>query len=263
MKSILKASINFGLVNIPVKVYSATEEQVFSFRELHSKCGTPLEHKRWCPKCKKEVAWEDVDKGFPIGKDEYVHLTKEDIKAIMAKTSKTIDIIKFVDVSQIDPIYFNKNYYLAPQEGGEKAYHLFRNILSITGKAAIGKAVIRNKEYLVVIRAYREGLLMTTLHYSYEIRDISEIEELKKVVEIGEMERKLALKLVSSLSGKFDIKHYKDEFADMLKKLIQEKMKGKLIITPEEKIKKIEDLTEALKKSIEKIKKKKKLAEKE
>ncbi len=257
MKAIWKGSISFGLVNIPVRMYSATSEKVVSFRELHKECGTPLQHKRWCPKCKKEVPWEDVVKGFEYEEGKYVVITPEELQAIKLKSARHIEIIKFVPISSLDPILIEKQYYLAPQEGGEKAFHLFREVLATLGKAAIGRLIMRNKEYLCAIIPYKIGLLLLTLHYAYEIKDINEIEALRKSYEIGKMEEELARKLVESMSGELRIEEYKDRFLEALKELIKEKLSGKEIKPVSEEEEEV-GLLEALQKSVEKLKKRKK-----
>ncbi|MCD6546998.1 MAG: Ku protein [Nanoarchaeota archaeon] len=254
IKAIWKGSLSLGLVNIPVAVYPAVEPKAISFRELHKTCKTPLEHKRWCPTDKEEVAWEDVVKGFEIAKDQYVVITKEELEAAKLKTTSNIEIVQFVNSGEIDPIYYDKPYYLAPQKGGEKAFFLLKNVLATLGKVAIARFVLRNKEYIVAIYSYKKGLLMHTLHYSYEIRDMNEIEELKKKARYTKEEEKLAIALVKSQSSKFDIKKFKDRYAEALKEIIKAKLKGKKISMPKEKIEKAKELMEALKASIKKKK---------
>lgn len=255
MKSVLRTTISFGLVNIPVKVYSAAEEKEVEFTLLHDKCKTPLKYKRWCPKCEEEVAWENTIKGFELTKNEFIPITKEELESLKLKTVKSIEILKFVEQADIDPIYMSNSYYLVP-ENSEKAYSLFKEVLQLTGKVAIGKVVMRNKEHLVMIRAFKKGLVMTILHFASEIRDINSLEELKNLPPVKENELKLAQALVSQLEGKFNIKEYKDRFKDAVIELIKKKVKGKIEIKKEEE-KPIEDLMEALKKSIKVTKKKK------
>jgi DNA end-binding protein Ku len=139
MRAIWNGNIIFGLVSIPVKLYSATQPRTISFSNLHSVCHTKLESKRWCPKCQKEVPWNEVEKGFKISKDQWVILSKEEIERVKLTTSKNIEIAYFVDASQIDPIFFEKTYYLVPTEAGLKPYSLFVEALRIANKAAIGK----------------------------------------------------------------------------------------------------------------------------
>jgi len=254
MKSVWDGSISFGLVNIPVKLYSAVEQQAIGFRLLHKKCDTPLKYKRWCPKCKKEVEWENVVKGLEIKKGEFFVLTKKKLEKLKPEKTSTIDIIEIIDAQQIDPIFFDKHYFAAPQMDKEKAYFLFKEVLQSTAKTAIGRFVMREKEYVCAIESYKKGLLLTTLNYAYEIRDINKIEALKKAPALKKEELKLAKELINKLyEEEFDIKKFKDTFAEELKKVIKkiakgEKIKGAKVEKPEKKKK----LMEALKASIEK-----------
>ncbi len=257
-KAIWKGSISFGLVNIPVKVYSGIGQAGVKFTSLCPYCKKPIRHKRWCDNCKKEIGFEDLLKGFKVG-EEYVIVKKEELERIKArlKTTKTIEIYEFVDLAQIDPIFYETFYYLVPDETGIKAYSLFAEALRLTNKAALGKVVMRNKEYLVALRTYKKGITMHVLHYLDEIRDVEEIEELKGLVTIGEQELNLALALIDKLSAeKFDPSKFKDEYREAVKKLIESKLKGEEIREEEEKEEEKEavSLMEALKESLEKVK---------
>ena len=168
---------------------------------VHSGCSTPLKYKRWCPKCEKEVGWGDIDRGYPITKEKIIVLKREELERLQLKTIKTIDIQKFVDLTSIDSIFFAAHYYLAPEEGGEKAYSLLRDALSITNRAAVGKVVIHNKEHVVAIRPYQKGLVMTMLHYSDEVLDMDKLEELERLQAPGEKERELARVLIDHMGG--------------------------------------------------------------
>jgi len=224
---------------------------------LHKTCNTPLEHKRWCPSCKEEVPWEDVVKGFEISKDQYVVITKEELEFAKLKTTKNIEILQFVNKEEIDPIFFEKPYYLVPQEGGEKAYFLLKEALMYTNKAAVAKVVMRDREHYVTIYSYKSGLIMHTLYYPYEIRDINKLEELKKKPRISQEEKKLAVALINKLSSKLDTSKFKDEYINALKKIIKAKLLGKKVKMPKEKIEKAKELMAALKESVKKASKKK------
>jgi len=260
MKAIWKGSISFGLVNIPIKVYKATESRIISFNNLHKECGTPLVYKRWCPKCNKEVAYEDIEKGYKLTKEKYVIIKKEDLEKLKLKTTKAIEIQEFVDASQIDPIFIEKSYYVVPEETGIKAYSLFVEALRVANKVAIGKVVMRNKEYLVALRAYKKGIVMHILHYLGEVKDIGELSELKHLVTVKEEELRLAQALIAKLTEpEFDVSKFKDSYTEALMKLIKAKAEGKEIKIKEERIEEAKELMEALKASVEKIKKKKKV----
>ena len=173
MKSIWKGSISFGLVTIPVRLYSAVQEHVLGFKMLHNKCHTPITMKRWCDHCKKEVAWDDIVKGLKLEDGSYFILTQEKLKELKPTTTDAISIVEFVDASQIQAIYLEHHYYLGPEKSGENAFFLFKKALEDSGKVAIGTFVMRDKEYACVINPYSKTLLLTTLNYAYEIRDIA------------------------------------------------------------------------------------------
>ncbi len=254
MKAIWKGNISIGLINIPVKLYSATEEHPIKFRELHQKCGTPLEHKRWCPKCNVEVPWEEVEKGFEISEGVYVPITQDELKQIKLKGIKEIELLGFVDPKEVPEIYYDKHYYLGPQEGQDKAFLLFKKTLEDTGLNALGRIVIRSNERLVLIQSYKNVLLLNTLFYAYEIRDPSEI--VVNSVELKENELNLAKELFVSMRTKFDISKYHDRFLDALKELINAKLKGEELKVEERKTEEEKSLEEALKEMIRRVKKK-------
>jgi len=253
MKSVWNGSLSFGLVNIPIKLYSAVEPKVLGFRLLCGKCKTPIQYKRWCPNCKKEVPWEDVVRGLEITKGNYFVLTKEKLEKLKPEKTDVIDIIEFVDKGMIDPIYFDKNYYVVPEKAKEKAYFLFQEVLEATAKIAIGRFVMREKEYLCAIESYKGGLLLVTLNYDYEIRDIKKVEELKVRPKLNKEELKLAKELINKLYEKeFDISEFKDTFAQKLKEVIKKSLKGEKIIVKKEKAIPKKTLMAALKASIRK-----------
>ena len=259
MKAIWKGAISFGLVNIPIKIYKAAESKTLSFKTL-DKEGHPVEYKRWCPICKREIKWQEVKKGFKIAKDKYIVLEKKDFEKIKLKTTKSIEIEEFIEAEQIDPIYIEKSYYIVPEETGIKAYSLFVEALRVTNKIAIGKVVIRNKEYLVAIRAYKKGLVMHILHYLQEIKPIEELPELKELVVVKDEELKLAQALIQKLAAKeFDLGKFRDAYTEALKKIIKAKVEGKAFEVEEKReVEEAKSLMEALKASVELAKKKKK-----
>lgn len=254
MKAVWKGHIAFGLVNIPVKLYSAVEEQALGFRLLCGKCHTPIHYKRWCKKCKKEVTWNEVVKGIEIGKNKFFVLTKENIKKLKPEKTDQIEIVGFVDARQIDSIFFNKHYFVVPATSKEKAYFLFKEVLQMTAKAAIGRFVMKDKEHVCMIESYKNGLMLTTLNYAYEIRDLSKVEELRAAPKLSKEELKLAKELINRLyEKKFDIKEFKDTFAEKLKSIIKERLKeGKIVKAKKEKPSKQKEKTliHALKASI-------------
>ncbi|MGC9200578.1 MAG: Ku protein [Candidatus Aenigmatarchaeota archaeon] len=262
-RAIFSGAISFGLVHIPIKIYSATESKGIKLHMLCPECHSPLEYKRWCPKCQKEVSWQNIEKGFKISKDKYVILKKEDLEKIKLPTSKTIDIKTFVDISQIDPILFEKSYFVVPSEGGEKPYSLFVEALRLSNKAAIGKVVMRQKEYLVALRPFKKGIVMHVLYYLEEVKDIEKLPELEKLVVVSKEELELAKALIENLTQEeFDLSKFKDEYAEALKELIKAKMEGREFSLEKKKgAEEAKSLMEMLKASVESVEKKKKKEE--
>lgn len=259
-RAIFTGAISFGLVYIPIRIYAATETKGIEFHMLCNVCNTPLEYKRWCPKCEKEVKWQEIKRGFKISKERWIVLEKEEIEKIKLPSTKTIDIQSFVDIHQIDPIYFEKSYYVVPEEGGAKPYSLFVEALRLANKAAIGKVVMREKEYLVALRPFKKGLTMHILHYLGEIRDIEKLSELEKLVVVSKEELELAKALIGKLTEEeFDLSKFRDEYTEKLKELIKAKAEGKEFEFKMEKpVEEARSLMEALKASVEQVKKKKK-----
>jgi DNA end-binding protein Ku len=259
-RAIWSGSISFGLVNIPIKIYSATQPRQIDLHTVCSKCGTKLEYKRWCPTCQREVPWNEIDRGYKISKDKWVIIKKSDLEKIKIPTTKTIEIKEFVDVSQIDPVFFEKSYYVVPEETGIKAYSLFVEALKLTNKAAIGKVVMRNKEYVVALRHFKKGILMHVLFYLGEVRKIEELSELKNLVVVRKEELELARMLIQKLTeSELNISKFKDSYTEALMELIKAKAEGKTIEIKEEKKEEAKELMEALKASVEAMKKKKKV----
>ena len=252
MRAIWSGSISFGLVNIPVKLYSATESKGLDFRMLHKKHLTPIKYQKWCPECEAEVPYAEIVKGIEIRKDEYIPITPEELKALRPQKSNTVDVREFVDTHQIDPIYYSKHYYLAPNKAGEKAYFLFREVLSTSAKAAICTFIMREKEQVCAVRPYKNGLVLSTLNYAYEVRSIDQIEELKKPAKLTKEELDLASQLINRLyKEEFDISEFKDNFADEVKKIIERKSEGEEIeVEAAIKKPKAKPLIEALKASL-------------
>lgn len=258
-KAIWKGAISFGLVNIPIKVYPATKPKAVRFRLIHKVCGTPLQYKRWCPHCNKEVPLEEISKAYPLTKDKLIPINKEELEKIKLPSMKVIEILEFIDLGQVDPIYFQKAYYIAPDETGKKAYSLLTEVLRLTNRAAVGKVVMRGKEYLVLIRAYKKGLVMHTLYYLGEVRDIEELPEIQTLVTIREEELKMAQALVEKLSHEFDPSKYKDEYTEKVMKIIEEKA-GVGLLQKQAETKKLKSLMEVLKKKVEEKEKEKEKA---
>src|SRR5215216_2737144 len=258
-RAIWKGSISFGLVNIPIQVFSAVQKEDFtSFNQLCEK-GHKIKYKKWCPVEEREVTWSEIKKGYEITKNSYVVLEKEEIENIKLKTTNIIEVKEFIDSEEFDPIFIEKNYYVGPEPGKKKsetsakAYSLFVKILNETNKVAIGKVVLREKEHLVALRAYQRGLVMHQLRYLDEIRPMDEIGGLDSSQKIDVKELSLGKTLVENLTTeKFDPGQYSDTYAKELEKLIEAKSKGQKVVVKEEEEKPEEttDILEALKASL-------------
>lgn len=254
-----KGSISFGLVNIPIGIYLATEGREFSFNQLCNKTHK-IRYKKWCPVEEREVSYSEIKKGYEIAKDEYIVIDKSDLDRIKLKSTNTIDVKEFVDEKELDPILIEKSYYIAPdnkknKNRNDRAYSLLVKVLTDTKKAAVGKVVLKDKEHLVVIRPYQRELVMHILHYLDEIRPADEIPELKDMqrVSLDSKELSLGKLLVENLSSEhLDLSKYSDVYTKELEKLIDSKAKGKPISEkPVEKVQETQDLVAALKASLQ------------
>ena len=258
-RAIWKGSISFGLVNIPIQVFGATQKEDYtSFNQLCEN-GHKIKYKKWCPVEEREVPWSEIKKGYEITKNNYVVLEKEEIENIKLKSTNTIEVKEFIDAEEFDAIFIEKNYYIGPDDGKKKnsqtpnkAYSLFVKILNETKKIAIGKVVLKDKEQLVALRAYQRGLVMHQLKYLDEIRPMDEIAGLDSSQKIDPKELSLGKTLVENLTTeKFDPGQYSDSYAKELEKLIEAKSKGqKVTVKEEEKLEETTDILEALKASL-------------
>ena len=254
-RAIWSGTISFGMVSIPVRLYTATESHDVHFHLLHKRDGVRLQNVRWCPKDEKSVPWDEVVRGFEYTKGNYVPITEEDLDHLPVKTVHTVDISDFVKLEEVDPIYYDKAYYLAPEETGAKAFVILRQALEETGRAAVAKVAIRDKESLCLVRPYQDVLSMDTLFYANEIRSTKDIAVDRAGVSPKEIQ--MAISLIENLSDSFDPKRYHDEYQAALKKLIGAKVEGApLPAPPSERGEKIVDLMEALRASVEATKKK-------
>jgi DNA end-binding protein Ku len=252
MRAIWKGAISFGMVSIPVKLYTATEQKDVRFRLLHRDDGAPIVEKRFCTAEDKEVAWDDLVRGYEVSKGEYVILDPEEIDAAKPESATTIDIGDFVELTEIDPIYFEKSYFLEPTDVGAKAFTLLRRALVETRRVAVAKVTIRSKERLATVRAYDDALVLETMFWPDEIRstgalDLPQGGETK----VRPKELDMARSLVDSLSDKFDPDEYSDRYRIALQELIERKMKGEARAAKRRKPEpKVVDLMEALEASL-------------
>jgi len=253
-----RGSISFGLINVPIKMYAATENKRINFRQIHRQCGTPIHYEKVCPTCNRKVEDDEIARGYEFEKGRYVIIEDNDLESIPDETTRTIDIIDFVDLVDIDPVYYDKSYFLGPEETGQKAYSLLRKAMEEGGKIAIAKVVIRSKQSLACIRPYGERhLVMETMYYPDEVRNVEEV-PIQPEVKLQEKEIQMAVQLVKSLSTSFDPNKYTDEYRQALIDIIQAKVEGEEISIPTTRDEKVVDLMEALKASLEMAEKVKK-----
>jgi len=235
MRPIWTGAIGFGLVNIPVKLYSATESSTLDLDMLDGKDHTNIRFKRVNEKTGKEVAWENIVKGYKMPNDEYVVLSDKDFEMASAKKSKVIEISDFVNEAEIESMYYETPYYLEPDKSGERAYALLREALQRTKKVGIATFVLRSKEALAVLRASEKVIVLNRIRFEEEIRDPSDLKlPAKAPVKPGEL--KMAVSLIEQLTHKFNIRQYKDTYSDELMKVIKAKAKGKKIKEPKLKV---------------------------
>jgi DNA end-binding protein Ku len=240
-------------VTIPVKLYVATEQKDVRFRLLHRECLTPIKNQRFCPHHDKVIEWSDVIRGYEVSKGRFVTVTDEELAQIPIDTSGNVNIAGFVELQEIDQLYCEHSYYVVPDEGGPKAFLLLREALRESGKVAVGKVVLREKEHLVVVRPHQEAMVLTTLYFADEVRALSGLEELSNMdAKIHPNERKMAVQLVENLAMAFHIEEFRDEYRDQLMAVINAKAKGEAVVTAKAAAPgKVVDLMEALKRSVE------------
>ena len=255
MKALWKGNISFALVSIPVRVYGATHSKSVSFHMLHKKCSTPLNYERHCPTCNMSVRWQDVLHGYEYEKNRFVTVTDEDLEKLPVKSTKSIDILRFIPDGEIEPIYYSRAYYLEPVEGGERAYSLLREIMKTGRQAALAKIAFKEKEHVSAIRLYQDALVLHTLYYADEIVKPESL-NIPTKISLDRKELALAGELLMHFKGGFDIAAYHDEFRGALLELIKSKVAGREIkVAPVKEARKVVSLMDALKKSLKAPKK--------
>jgi DNA end-binding protein Ku len=251
-------AISFGLVNVPIKLYSAVSKKTVRFHQLNGETGNRIQQKRVDPETGEEVAYESIVKGFELTRDRYVVINPDELEALDPEKSRTIDIEDFVDLTEIDPVYYDHPYYLVPDKGAAKAYGLLLEAMRDAGKVAIARVVLRSKEQLVAIRPAGKGLMMETMIFADEVVPPDEIEELpdEEELKVSDRELKMARQLIDSLSTEWDPEKFSDEYRDKVLDLIERKAQGEEIaIQPEApKPERVPDLMAALEASLAAVK---------
>ncbi|MBP2000693.1 DNA end-binding protein Ku [Paenibacillus shirakamiensis] len=255
MHTVWKGAISFGLVHVPVKMFSATEDKDISMKYIHKTCGSPLSYVRRCPACEVDVNWEDISRGYEYEKGRYVLFEKEELEQISAQANRAITILDFVDLNEIDPIYFQKTYYLAPDQAGSNAYLLLLEAMKQSGKIGIAKIAIRSKSSLAAIRVMDGCLAVETIFYPDEIRPIAQVPNLPDMQQqVNDKELSMAKILIDQLSTPFDASKYTDDYREALLNLIEHKVAGEEItLAPDKPQNNVIDLMAALQASIEAV----------
>jgi DNA end-binding protein Ku len=253
MRTIWNGSINFGLVNIPIGLSVAQQRQDIAFRTLHRECGTPIKQKRYCPKHERDVEADELVKGWEFSKGQFVMVEDEDLDAVAPERSQSIDIVRFVPAAEVDPIYFDRTYYLAPASAvaQRRPYVLLLEAMKQTGLGGVGKFVLWGKENLCLIRPLGDSLALETLFFAEDIRSRAEIDEAVQETDLAEAELAMAVQLVESLAGEYDPSEYRNEYRGELRAMLEAKLAGEEITRPEPVTPApVVDLMEALKKSV-------------
>ena len=258
-RAIWSGTISFGLLNVPVRMYSAVARRSIALREIRESDSARIKHRRVAEGTDEEVPYENIVKAYELSPGQYVPLTKDEMAALAPEKTRAIDVQDFVDIEEIDPMYFDSPYYLDPADGAEKAYSLLAAAMESSGKAAISRFVFRNKEHLSAIRASDGVLTLTTMRFHDEVVPPSELDDAlpDKKPKVAKREREMAEQLIDSLSTEFDPDSYRDEYREQLLALIEQKAEGKEIVAPEAeepKATKAPDLMAALEESIAAVK---------
>jgi DNA end-binding protein Ku len=250
-RSIASATISFGLVSIPIKLYTATSSNAVSFNMLHKKCGTRVKQQYICPFDKEVVDRADMAKGYEHTKGQFVQMTDEELQALQGEKTDRLDIVEFVPAQSVDPVYIDTTYYLGPGKGGDRAYKLLGEAMERMGKIAIGRFGARGKEQLVMLRPYKGGLSMHPMHYADEVRSMDDVERPGQVT-FKPIEEELADRLIEELSNEeFRPEEYHNDYRDRVLGAIEQKVAGQEITAPPEQPQaQIIDLFEALKRSL-------------
>lgn len=229
MRSMWKGAISFGLVNIPVRMYAATQDKSISFNYLHAKCHTPIRYAKMCPTCNQEVTQEEIVRGYEFANGQYVVLTEEDFQSLPLPTSRAVEIVDFIDLNEIDPIYYEKSYYLEPGDGALKPYSLLRQAMLESGKVAVAQIAIRSRESMCCLRVYRNTLTLATMHYPDEVRPVTELAGTAEAPAVSPAELQMAIKLIEGLAAPFNPAKYQDNYREALYAIINTKAAGNLL----------------------------------
>ncbi|SFG50389.1 DNA end-binding protein Ku [Desulfotomaculum arcticum] len=253
MRPLWKGAITFGLIFVPVKLFAATEKKDIKFNYLHEKCSTPVRYKRYCPYCETEVQMEDIVRGYEYEKGRYITMSDEELDMKTGDKNRNVEILDFVDLSQIDPVYYDRSYYFGPGEGGQKVYELLRRSMEQTKRAAIARITLRSRESMAVIRPAEKALIMETMFYADEVRPPTRIEGAGGATNLHDTEIEMAVNLINSLSMEFKPEKYTSGYREALHERIQAKIAGEAVVEKPviQETGNVVDLMTALKASID------------
>lgn len=254
--TVWKGYITFGLITIPVRLYAAARTERVGFNQIHEPCGSRIKQQTFCPRCDRTVERSELVKGYEVEKDRYVIVNDEEIKGIAPASSDNMEIVEFVKAEGIDPIYFDASYFMVPEDAGKKAYHLLLETMQKSGYSAVAKITMHQREYTVIVRPHADGLLLHTMFYPEEVREVPEFRR-DESVNVKPQEVALAEKLVEGLAADFDPSKYHDEYQGRLMQMIEAKREGQKVetIAPKKRAPVI-DLMQALQKSLGELPKK-------
>ncbi|HVW78446.1 MAG TPA: Ku protein [Alloacidobacterium sp.] len=251
--TVWKGYVSFGLISVPIRLFVAAREQHVSFNQIHRECGTRIKQQLFCPHCERVVERNEIAKGYPIDKNTYVQVTEDELKALDAESSESMDILQFVKLDDVDPIYYQTSYFTVPEDPGRRAYALIMQGMDRLKLGAIAKLTLHQREQIVMIRPYDKGLILHTLYYAEEVREIAEYgqdEDLK----LQKAEIDLAEQFMKQLTEKFDPEQYKDEYQSRVEALVESKEAGMAPRSekhPRKQLAPVINLMDALKKSME------------
>ncbi len=248
--TVWKGYITFGLISVPIRLFVAARDERVSFHQIHEVCNTRIKQQLYCPHCERTVERSEIVKGYEVNKGEFVVVEDQEIKKIAPASSDTMDILEFVELQDVDPIYYDTSYYIVPEEPGRRAYSLLLETMKKTGYAAVAKVAMHQREYIVIIRPREQGLILHTVYYPNEVRAVPEFTKIEPAT-LKAQEVQLAEQLIKSLSGPFEPQKFKDEYQEKLIELIEAKEGGKTVrATPHKKMAPVIDLMQALQKSL-------------
>lgn len=255
MHTVWKGAISFGLVHVPVKMFAATEQKDISMRYIHKECSTPIAYVKKCPTCDREIEFEEISRGYEYEPGRFVLFEKEEMEDLASGVNKEIKILDFVDLNEIDPIYFQKTYYLSPGDTGSNAYSLLLESLKQTGKIGIAIVSIRSRSSLAAIRVVDRCIAMETIYYPDEIRAVDQVPNLPEKTEVNDKELTMAKMLIEQLSTPFEPEKYQDDYRENLMQAIQQKIAGEEVkVAPEHQRTNVIDLMSALQASLDAVK---------